>query len=61
MVESSIEVFVDEHGGVESVGLVLRNASIVEYEDELTPGCKLTSQQAMRLAAALARCAKQIS
>lgn len=61
MDESSIEVFVDEYGGVESVGLVLRNASIVEYENELTPGCKLTPQQAMQLAAALADAAQQIS
>ena len=59
--ESSIEVFIDEYGGTESVGLVLRNPSIVEYEDELTPGCKLASSQAMRLAAELARHARQIS
>ena len=60
MNETNIEVFVDEYGGVDGVGIVLRGASIVEYEDELTPGCKLTARQAMMLAAALARCVQQI-
>jgi hypothetical protein len=54
-----VVVFTDD--SAESVGLVLRNASVIEYkEGELTPFCKLTPHNAMRLAAALARHAKEI-
>ena len=57
---TSIEVFPDDADGIEGVALILREASIVEYEGELVPGCKLTAAHAMHLAAALARCAKEI-
>jgi hypothetical protein len=57
---ASLEVFVDDANGVESVGLVLRDASIVEYEDELAPACLMTAGQARALAGALGRCADRI-
>ncbi|HZT29708.1 MAG TPA: hypothetical protein VFA33_07495 [Bryobacteraceae bacterium] len=58
---ASIEVFVDEGEGVESVGLVLRGASIVDYDgEELTPACRLEARQARGLAAALLELANQI-
>lgn len=58
---SSIEVFHDEENGVESVGLILRNVSIVELtEDELVPGCTITPWQARCLANALVELADRI-
>jgi hypothetical protein len=49
----TIEVFVDDQSGLERVGIVMRDSSIVEYEDELCPGAALTSEQARTLAHAL--------
>jgi len=51
--QTSIEVFHDEADGIESIGLILRHASIVEDEDDLVAGCKLTVQQACSLSQAL--------
>jgi hypothetical protein len=57
---SQIEIFVDEQSGVESVGLALIDASIVEHEDELVPGCTVTPFQARCMAAALIEMAERI-
>lgn len=57
---TSIELFVDDADGVESVGLVLRAASVVEYEGELVPGCKLTAQQTRRLIYGLEACVAEM-
>jgi hypothetical protein len=54
---TSFEVFLDGDG----VGLVLHGASIVEDENGgLAPGCKLTPEQAARLAGTLLGCAETI-
>ena len=58
---ASIEVFLDENAGVESIGIVMRGVSIVEYKgDELTPGCNLTPWHARCLAQALIEMADRI-
>jgi hypothetical protein len=58
---STVEVFVNEAGGVDSIALVLVNPSIVEYEDrELSPACALTPWQARCLAHALTEKANEI-
>jgi hypothetical protein len=57
---STVEIFVDDGEGVEGIGIVMRDASIVEYEEELTPGCKLTPWQARCLAHALSELADRI-
>ncbi len=52
-----LEVFPDDNGGVAGVALVLHGYSIVECESgELVAGCKLTSEQARRLAGRLMSC-----
>ncbi len=57
----AIEVFHDEQDGIESVGLILRNISIVEVEeDELVPGCTLTPWHARCLAHTLVEIADRI-
>jgi hypothetical protein len=57
-----IQVFVNEKPdtGEESIAILIRAASVVDYEDELVPGCLLTPSQAMYLAGALAACAQEI-
>lgn len=57
---ATIEVFVNEDGGIDLVALILRNTSIVEYEDELTPGLTMTPWNARCLAHALTECADRI-
>ena len=57
--EASVELFVDDDG-TKGVGVVLRQSSIVEYEGELVPGCKLTPWHARCLAHALNEFADQI-
>lgn len=42
------------------VSLVIRNASIIEYEGELTPGVALTPVGAMKLAEALLENARRV-
>ena len=57
----SIEVFIHEdESGEASIGLVICDAGIVEYYDELAPGCCLTATQAALLAAALNQLSQQI-
>lgn len=43
----------DEQSGLERVGLVIKNCSIIEYEDDLHCGCAMTAEQARLLAGAL--------
>lgn len=61
--KGEINVFVndEDEGRPQSVGIVLRNASIVEYEtDELAAGLAMTPFQARCLASALNECAERI-
>ena len=61
MAQSEIQVFIDESAtGVESVGILICGASIVEIEGELVPGCTMTPQLARELADALVRKAEEI-
>ena len=60
MGEPSIEVFVDESDGVESIALVLRAASIVEYEGELVPACRMSIEVTRHLINALWECIERI-
>lgn len=46
-------LFINEHGGVEAVVLVLEHAAIVESEGELVPAIALDKRGALKLAAAL--------
>ena len=55
-----LEVFVDDADGTESVAVVLRDASIVEFEDELVPGCTMNAFQARCMAHALNECADRL-
>jgi hypothetical protein len=60
---TAVEIFVnndDESGYRQSVGLMLRDPSIVECDGELIPGCSLTPAQARRLAAELMLCAEEV-
>lgn len=49
MAGTTIETFVDDDGGVEGVALMMREASIIESDGELVPGCKLSVDQARKL------------
>ena len=61
MSESRIEMFVNEDAtGEQSVALVLCEASIAEYEDELVPCFTLTPAQARGVAATLTELADLI-
>lgn len=60
MGDPRIEIFVDEEGGVDKVGIVMAGASIVEFEGELTPGCTITPWHARCLAQALNELADRI-
>jgi len=58
--KTSVEIFVNEYGGVDSIAMVMINPSILEYEGELSPACMLTPGQARSLADALNEKADEI-
>lgn len=47
---TSIELFINEDNEGESVALVLRDPSILDYEGDLTPGYTMSPDQARALA-----------
>lgn len=57
----TVEVFVDAGEEEEpSVGVILRDSSIVEWEGELVPCCRMTAQIARVMAKVLNQCADKI-
>lgn len=59
MSEPKVEIFVNiADDESESVALLIRDASVVEYEDQLVPGCLLSPELARHLAGALIACAE---
>lgn len=57
---TTVEVFPGLEAGVGHVALVIREASIIEYKDELTPCCKMTPSHARYLATTLKHYADQV-
>ena len=58
---ASIELWVDEADGVETVAVVMRGASVIEYEGELVPAVRMTPEHARSMASALIQCAERIN
>ncbi len=59
--DCAIEIFPDEQDGIEGVGMILHQASIVESgEGELAAGCKLSMDGALKLAHGLMACLERL-
>jgi hypothetical protein len=60
MQDPAIETFLDDADAIEGIALVMRQASIVDYQGELVPACKFSAAQARALARALLVLAREL-
>lgn len=59
---TQVEVYVNESetDGVETVAVLIHDASIIEYNGELVPAFTMSAGQARNMARALVECASRI-